>query len=158
MNNQDFEKECEEYVERIAKELDEIVCGGSDIDDLQSELDDLEIDEPERDDYELQVDFDNAHADWENKIDELRERIEEAENNTLANYFDDYLSISYIVDGNKEYESVRVWVALGGPNVYVDTDKSAVVLNWGNTHKEHGLSYNTRDAIDEYFREIYELC
>ena len=158
MNNQDFEKKCEEYVERIAKELDDIVCGGTDIDDLQSELDDLEIDEPERDNYELQVDFDNAHADWENKIDELRERIEETEENTLEKYFEDYLDLSYIINSSKEYESVRVWVALGGPNVYVDTDKGAVVLNWDSTHKEHYIRFDTRDAIDEYFREIYEFC
>lgn len=164
MANDDFQKECTEQVKSIAEHLDSIASGDS-IDELKDEMEELEDNEPEEpdeDDYNSEEEFDEAytkyeeeHNAWEQEVDELQERIDEAEENTLENYFSDCLDISYIVNGNREYESVRVWVTVGGPSIYVDTDESAVILNWGGTHAEWGIATSTRDAIDAHFSEIW---
>ena len=163
----DFEKECFDQVQRIAEHLDNLASGNSDtIDDLNEKLEDLEDDEPEEpdeDDFSSEDEYDKAYAEyeqahdeWEAECDELHDQISEAEDETISGYFEDVLNLSYIVDANKDYESVRAWVTVGGPSIYVDTDECAVILNWGGTHAECGIRYDTRDAIDDYFRELYE--
>jgi hypothetical protein len=164
MADNDFQKECTERVKSIAEHLDSI-ASGDDIDELKNEMEELEDNEPEEpdeDDYNSDDEYNKAydeyekkHDEWEQEVDELQERIDEAEENTLENYFSDCLDISYIVNGNREYESVRVWVTVGGPSIYVDTDESAVILNWGGTHAEWGITTSTRDAIDAYFSEVW---
>lgn len=161
-----FDKECEEQVKRIAQHLEELADGNSDaieeIDEQIDELNDNEPEEPEQKEDESDEDFDKryeewdkAYDDWRDKISELEDKKSDLENETLENYFDDYLDIDYIVNSSKEYQSCRVWLTVGGPSIYVDTEDCAVKLNWGSTHKEWGLSTNTRDRIDEIFEEQY---
>lgn len=162
----DFQKECTEQAKRIAEHLDSMVNGSDEVDELKEQMEELEDNEPEEpdeDDFNSEEDFDKAYAEWEEKhaaweqeVDELQEKIDSAEEDTLENYFSDCLDISYIVNGSREYESVRVWVTVGGPSIYVDTDESAVILNWGGTHAEWGITTSTRDAIDAYFSEIWD--
>lgn len=162
--NEDFQRECDDYVKNVAERL-EALYYGNDTDELEEELDELmenEPEEPDEDDFETEEEYDEAYKkwdmdydDWKAKVEDLEEKKEQLESETLESYFDDALDISYIVNGRKEYESVRVWVTVGGPSVYVDTDKGAVVLNWGGTHSEYYLSGNVRDRIDQIFEEQY---
>lgn len=161
-----FEQECEDQVKRIAEHLEELADGNSDaIEEIDERIDELynnEPEEPEQEDEESDEDYDKRyeewdkkHDEWQEKIDELEDKKSELEDDTLEKYLEDHLGVDYIVNSNKEYQSCRVWVTVGGPGIYIDTEDSAVKLNWGSTHKEWGLSYDTRNKIDAIFEEQY---
>lgn len=168
-DNERFEQECQESVDRIAEELLRRYNGNDDeIEKIQNQIDELEENEPEDPDpadYENDEDYDKAFEDyekeyeeWEKKKEELEEKKEELEEEgDLRSYFDDYLDVDYIVNSSKEYQSARIWVTVGGPGIWIDTDSSTVEISWGSTRKTAYLSYNVRDAIDDIFREIYEI-
>ena len=80
---------------------------------------------------------------------------DEGETMTLYDYFSDVLDYEYTVNCHKEFISVKVWVALGGPNIWIDTDDSYVRLAWGNNCEEYPLSYYIRDEINDIFEELY---
>lgn len=169
-DNERFEKECQDSVDRIAEELLRRYKGIDDeIEEIQYQIDELEENEPEDPDpadYENDEDYAKAFEDyekeyeeWEKEKEELEEKKGELEEEgDLRSYFDDYLDVNYIVNSSKEYESARIYVTLGGPAIWIDTDKSTVEISWGSTRKTAYLSYNVRDEIDEIFREIYDLA
>ena len=74
---------------------------------------------------------------------------------SLYDYFDDVYDIEYRIDGSGKYRSVRLMIACGGPDIYVDTDDSYVKLYWGNAQVSAPISYDTSDAIDDIFQEYY---
>lgn len=159
-----FQQECDDYVKGVAERIENLYYG-NDTDELEEELEELELNEPEEPDedaFETEEEYDKAwevwekeHDDWLSEFSKLSDKIDELKDETLDRYFDDCLDISYIVNASKEYESVRVWVTIGGPSVYIDTDKGAVVLNWGSSHSEYYLSGNVVNAIDNIFEEQY---
>jgi hypothetical protein len=83
------------------------------------------------------------------------ETNEDGEIITLYDYFSDVLDFEYTITSNKEYKSVKIWVTLGGPNVWIDTNDSSVHLAWGSDREEYPLSFDVRDEIDYIFEEIY---
>ena len=74
---------------------------------------------------------------------------------TLYDYFSDVLDFEYTIDSKKEYRSIKVWITLGGPNIWIDTADSYIRLAWGASREEYPLSYYVSDAIDEIFEEYY---
>lgn len=74
---------------------------------------------------------------------------------SLYDYFSDVYDIEYSIGGDKEYRSVRLMVACGGPNIYIDTGRKVVSLHWWTEHEEYPLSYDACNAIDEIFEEVY---
>ena len=81
---------------------------------------------------------------------------EDWEQRWIGDYFDDIYNLRHIVDDELDYRSVRVMVACGGPNVWVDTDSMAVELYWCSDHVSYALLSSTVTEIDDYFREVYE--
>lgn len=73
----------------------------------------------------------------------------------LWEYFDDVLDIEYRCGNKKEYRSVRLMVACGGPNIFIDTGKKAVQLYWGTDYAEYPIDSNVCDEIDSIFEEIF---
>ena len=45
---------------------------------------------------------------------------------TFCEYFSDVYDIEYRIGGGREYRSVKLMVACGGPNIYIDTARRAV--------------------------------
>ena len=80
---------------------------------------------------------------------------DDGETITLYDYFSDALDFEYTIDSRKEYRSVKVWITLGGPNVWIDTEDSYIRLAWGNSREEYPISYYIRDEIDSIFEEYY---
>ena len=80
---------------------------------------------------------------------------EDGEQITLYDYFSDVLDFEYTISSRKEYRSVKIWITLGGPNVWIDTADSYVRLAWGSDKEEYPLSYYIRDEIDAIFEEYY---
>lgn len=81
--------------------------------------------------------------------------VEEYEELTIYDYFDDFLDIDYTVNRYKEYQSASICIGWGGPNIYIDTADAEVKLYWGSTRERYPIYYTTRDAIDEWAEELY---
>lgn len=168
-NERDFQQECQDYVDGIKRNLERAWEGNEDeINELQEGLDalyDEEPEEPDEDDFESTEEYDKAyenyekaHEAWDKETDELQDKIDDLKNEgDLRSYFDDVLDIDYIVNSSKEYQSVRAWVTIGGPGVWIDTETATIELRWGSNSASAPISYNLRDEIDDIFREIYEI-
>ena len=81
---------------------------------------------------------------------------EDGETVSLWDYFSDVLDYEFTITSGKEYKSVCVWVTLGGPNVWVDTNDSCVHLAWGTDRESFPLAYGISSEIDYIFEEIYK--
>lgn len=81
----------------------------------------------------------------------------EYEQQSLYDYFEDALDIEYVISSSREYSHGRVCVTWGGPSIWIDTDESAVCLYWWGDRAKYGLLSDTRDAIDDYLRELWEM-
>ena len=82
----------------------------------------------------------------------------DAEQYSMCDYFTDALDVEYRIGSDREYRSVQVMIACGGPNIYVDTASKAVELYWRTDRAKYYLLSDTVDAIDECFRELFECC
>jgi hypothetical protein len=80
---------------------------------------------------------------------------EDLEPQSLYDYFADALDIEYRVGSDREYRSCKILVAFGGPNIWIDTEKSKVILQWWTEHAEAEIDEDTNDAINELFEELY---
>lgn len=89
--------------------------------------------------------------------DEEREKREESGDPcSLYDYFDDVLDIEYTIDSQGEYLGARVYVTLGGPNVWIDTCEGYVKGAWGTDREESWIPSEINDEINDIFREYYD--
>jgi hypothetical protein len=88
--------------------------------------------------------------------DEEREEMEEnGEPCDIFEYLSDVLDFEYTIDSQKRYRSVKVWVALGGPNIWIDTSEGAVKGAWGGDRASAWLPREVCDEIDGHFEWLY---
>lgn len=80
----------------------------------------------------------------------------EPDNVTFYEYFSDVYDIEYRIGSDREYRSVKLLVACGGPNIYIDTARRAVLLYWWTDSAEYPISSDACDEIDSAFEEIFE--
>ena len=77
---------------------------------------------------------------------------------SLWDYFDnDLYDIEYRIGGDKAYRSVRLMVACGGPNIYIDTAARKVQLYWWTDCAEYPLHSDVCDEIDSVYEELW-IC
>lgn len=75
---------------------------------------------------------------------------------SIYDYFtNDIFDIEYRISGNKEFKSVKIMIACGGPNIYIDTATKAVQLFWWSDFAEYPISYEAAEAVNEYFEDLY---
>lgn len=74
---------------------------------------------------------------------------------SIYDYMADVLDYEITIDSQLEYKSAKIWVTLGGPNVWIDTAEKAVKLAWGTDRAEYALDWDTCDEIDEYMQDLY---
>ena len=74
---------------------------------------------------------------------------------SIYDYLDDVLDFEYTIDSSKRYKSVKVYVTLGGPNVWIDTSNNTVQLRWGSDREEWCISSKAGEQIDSYFEELF---
>lgn len=74
---------------------------------------------------------------------------------TLHEYMSDILDFEYTITSRREYKSVKIWVTLGGPNVWIDTSDSYIRLAWGSEREEYPLDYDICNEIDAIFEEYF---
>ena len=81
----------------------------------------------------------------------------EAEQVTFFDYFEDVFDIEYTIDSNGDYRAVRLMVACGGPNIYIDTATASVELYWWTDRASAYFDRSAADEIDAVFQELYEM-
>lgn len=82
--------------------------------------------------------------------------VDDFEQLSLYDYFDgDVLDIDYLVNYQKEYKGVRILVAWGGPNIYIDTISGNVELYWWTESAKYRMRSDVIDAIDEWAEEYF---
>ena len=88
--------------------------------------------------------------------DEEREAMEEAgEAFDLYSYFCDALDVEYTVSSRGDFLGARVYVTLGGPNVWVDTREGYVKGAWGSNREEAWIPSEVCEEINSIFEEWY---
>lgn len=85
------------------------------------------------------------------------EKNDDGEQITLYDYFSDVLDYEYTIGSNGDFLGVRVYVTLGGPNVWIDTRNGVVAGAWGCDREEVWLPAEICEEIDNVFREYYEM-
>ena len=78
-------------------------------------------------------------------------------------YIGDYMStevldFDIVIGGDWEYKSCKLYVTLGGPNVWIDTAEKAVKRAWGTDREEYPIDWDVCDEIDQYWAETYECA
>ena len=79
----------------------------------------------------------------------------EPEQLNVWDWMEDVLDIEYRVGSDKEYRSVRVMVAFGGPNIFVDTATKTVELYWWGDRASYSISRDAAAALDEWAEEYW---
>lgn len=74
---------------------------------------------------------------------------------SVYDYLADVLDYEITIDSQLEYKSAKIWVTLGGPNVWIDTAEKAVKLAWGTDREEYPLDWDTSAHLDEVLEDEY---
>lgn len=82
---------------------------------------------------------------------------EDGEEISLYDWLNDALDFEYTIDSQKQYKAAKIWVTLGGPNVWVDTAERAVKLAWWIDRDEYPLDWDVCDELDNIMAEIWEM-
>jgi predicted RNA-binding Zn-ribbon protein involved in translation (DUF1610 family) len=100
--------------------------------------------------------------DWDDIADVFRcpecgaiTSIDDWDTCSLWEFFDDAYDIEFRVGSDRRYRSVRVMVACGGPNIYIDTASKNVELYWWGERAWYPISYDAVEIIDEWAEEIW---
>lgn len=80
---------------------------------------------------------------------------EDGEQLSLYDYFSDILDYEYTIDSRLEYKAIKLYVTLGGPTVWIDTNTNTIELRWANEKASYYLKSEIADAIDEIWEEFY---
>lgn len=73
----------------------------------------------------------------------------------MYEYFDDALDIEYRISASKEYKNVKILVAFGGPNIYIDTEDGMVKGFWWSDRASATICDEALAQIDEWFEECF---
>ena len=74
----------------------------------------------------------------------------------LADYIcENVLDTRYIVESNFELRSCMLYVTLGGPTVWIDTETRTIEIRWGSEKESLWLDSDICDAIDDFYTEIF---
>lgn len=129
MTQEETDARSREHCKGIADVLDLIACG-----DLYRDEDGEEHDAS---------DLEDIPEDWEQV--------------TMYEYFDEVYNTRYVLDGNLDYVAVRLMVACGGPNVWVDTETARVELYWWGDRASYPLTSSAVSEIDALASEWLEM-
>ena len=85
------------------------------------------------------------------------ETNDDGEQMTMYDYFSDVLDYEYTISSCGDFLGVRAYVALGGPNIWIDTRRGEIAGAWGTDRAEAWLPSEIAEEIDDIFREYYEM-
>ena len=68
---------------------------------------------------------------------------------------DGIYDVEYTIGSDKEYRSVRLMIACGGPNIYLNTRTKDVELYWWSESARYPMSIDTVNYIDSIYEELF---
>lgn len=80
---------------------------------------------------------------------------EDDEQATVYDVLEDVYSVKFIVDGEREYEDVRLMVACGGPTIWLNTETMNIELYWGGDEMCLPMDYDAVSEIRAYGESLY---
>lgn len=128
MSQQETDNRNREHCKSIAERLD-LIAGGCIYRDEDGEEHDVSAE-----------DMDDVPDEWEQV--------------SLVDFFEDCYNIRYVFDSDMDYLAVRVMVACGGPNIWVDTESGGVELYWWGDRARYPLSRQAVEEIDAFWAEV----
>ena len=69
---------------------------------------------------------------------------------------EEILDVMFISDVNKELRGVRLMVAFGGPNIYINTFYNEVEGYWGDESITSAIPHDEAEAITESYVELFK--
>ena len=90
---------------------------------------------------------------------ECKATFEENELEAISfyDYFQDQiLDVEFRIGSDRKYRSVKIMVAWGGPNIYIDTASQAVELYWWTDRASYLIDSDTVKEIDAWAEEWYQ--
>lgn len=85
------------------------------------------------------------------------EENNDGEKMSLYDYVADALDFEIVLTSMKTVKSIRLYVTLGGPTCYVDTELHAVVCAWGVDRAEYALDWDACDELESIIAEYMEM-
>lgn len=82
---------------------------------------------------------------------------EDDEQASIVDVIGDVYNVRFIVDGEREYEDVRLMVACGGPNICLNTETENIELYWGGEEMCLPMDYDAVSEIRAYGAELYNF-
>ena len=140
-----------ETCKRIALELEQVADGELYKDPETGEALEAKEDENGR----TYVEAENGTRYYEDPEDE-EEDLDDLEQFSVYDYLDDIYDVEYTLYGDLTYKAVRLMIACGGPNIYVNTKSGDVELFWWTETARYPLSRDVINEIDAMYEEFYQ--
>lgn len=81
--------------------------------------------------------------------------IDDAEPVSIYEFLGDIYNIEYRIDSSKEYRSIQLMIACGGPNIYLDTASGDVELYWWTERARYPMSRDVINELDYFGEELW---
>lgn len=82
--------------------------------------------------------------------------VDDLENVSVLEYFEDNIyDIEYRIGSDRKFRSVKIMVACGGPNIYIDTADCKVKLYWWTDYAEAEFYREIGEMINEEFEMLF---
>jgi hypothetical protein len=81
--------------------------------------------------------------------------IYDLEQLSIWDYLEDALDFRFVVSSRKEIIAVKILVAFGGPNIWIDTESRSVELYWWTDRASYPLSISVCDTLEEWAEEYW---
>lgn len=82
---------------------------------------------------------------------------EDGEEVSLYDYVADALDYEVVLTSQKTVKAVRLYVTLGGPTCWIDTEEHAVICHWGTDKAECSIDWDLCNELEEIIAEYMEL-
>lgn len=98
-------------------------------------------------------------ADEDGRVDGIDYGLCEGDAVTMWDWFscDDVYDIEYMIGSDGEYRGVRLMVACGGPNIYINTRRGEIEGYWWTDSATAWLPSEVCNAIDDVWSEYYSM-
>ena len=82
---------------------------------------------------------------------------EDGEEVSKYDYVADVLDYEVVLTSQKTVKAVRLYVTLGGPTCWIDTEEHAIICHWGTDQAECSIDWDLCNELEEIIAEYMEL-
>lgn len=83
------------------------------------------------------------------------ENLIDADYEEMMEYFEGAYDVKYTINSDHSYYAVRIMVAGGGPNIFINTWERRVEGYWWFDSADARFSREACEVIDDFFKELY---